>query len=171
MKSGNEIGVDVLSHFENEASASDLPEFLEFIRKHHRLETISYVWPARSIWLIKNSCLALAYSDAWLDHCSSKGQAAAQEDKTLDWSFVTRLEAAIEQARREPQFSVASSRMIVPLRGSRGSLDALVGITVNEEGERWQRRRAGPLQGSHECRALYSSTLWGALGQRTQGGI
>ena len=84
MRSGNEIGFDVLSHFENEASAPDLPEFLEFVRQHHRLETISYVWPARSVWLIKKSCLALAYCDAWLDHCSAKGRAAAQDDKALD---------------------------------------------------------------------------------------
>lgn len=141
MKSGNEIDVDVLSHFENEASASDLPEFLEFVRQHRRLETISYVWPARSVWLIKNSCLALAYSDAWLDQCSAKGRAAEQEDNALDWGFISRLDAAIDLTRRESQFSVARSRMIIPLRGTLGSLDALVGVTVNEPEESWPRRR------------------------------
>jgi hypothetical protein len=31
--------------------------------------------------------------------------------------------------------------MIIPVRGSRGSLDALVGITVDESEESWPRRR------------------------------
>ena len=141
MRNGNEIGADVLSHFEREASAPDLAEFLEFVRKHHRLETLSYVWPARSVWLIKNTFLSLAYGDAWLDHCAAKDCVAALEDNPLDWSFISRLDAAIDQARRESQFSVARSRMIIPMRGSRGSLDALVGITVDESEESWPRRR------------------------------
>ena len=143
MRSGNEIGAEVLSHFEREASALDLPEFLEFVRKHHRLETLSYVWPARAVWLIKNTCLSLAYSDAWLDHCAAKTCVAAQEENALDWSFISRLDAAIEQARNESNFSVASCGMIIPLRGAHGSLDALVGITVNEPEESWPRRRIG----------------------------
>jgi hypothetical protein len=137
--SGNEIGADVLSLFESEASAPDLAEFLEFVRKHYRLETLSYVWPARSIWLIKNPCLAIAFSDAWLDHCSAKGLATARD--ALDWSFISRLEAAIDMARIESQFSVASSRIIVPLRGSRGSLDALIVVTLKGPEENWSRRR------------------------------
>jgi len=141
VKSGNEIGAEVLSHFEREASALDLPEFLEFVRKHHRLETLSYVWPARAVWLIKNTCLSLAYSDAWLDHCAAKACDAAQEENALDWSFIARLDAAIEQARRESNFSVGGNRMTIPLRGALGSLEALVGITVNERDESWPRRR------------------------------
>ena len=142
MRRSKEVALDVLLHFEEELNALALAEFLQFLRRLYRLETISYVCPSLSLWLIQDPCLALAYSDAWLDHRAAKAHPAEEAQDAVDWTFLPRIEAEMGRVRAEANVAFGRRGFIVRLSGPGNALTGLLWVTADDDDASWEQRRA-----------------------------
>jgi LuxR family quorum-sensing system transcriptional regulator SinR len=149
MKSSKDVDLQALLRLEDEMTESSLREFMEFVRRHHRLKTLSYLCPQRSFWLVEDPCLALAYSDAWIEHCVAEGRAVEKPAESgLDWIFLPKLEDAMRRMRIEAGARSGAQDLIVPLRGSGNALVGLFCASADDDDAGWAGRRPGL------CRAL-----------------
>src|SRR5271166_1314212 len=133
MRRSKEVALDVLLHFEEELNARALAEFLQFLRRLYRLGAKSYVCPSLSLWLIQDPCLALAYSDAWLDHCAAKAHPTEErQDAALDWTFLPRIEAEMGRMQAEANVEFGGRGFIVRLSGPGNALTGLLWVTADD---------------------------------------
>ncbi len=158
MRRSKEVALDVLLHFEEELNARALAEFLQFLRRLYRLEAISYVCPSLSLWLIQDPCLALAYSDAWLDHCAAKADPAGEgQDAALDWTFLPRIEAEMGRMQAEADVEFGGRGFIIRLSGPGNALTGLLWVTADDDDASWEQRRAKLNRGVRRHRPLCPS--------------
>jgi LuxR family quorum-sensing system transcriptional regulator SinR len=155
MKSLDDVDWRTLLQLEADPSDHALDGFLEFVRGRYNLTRIAYISPSARGPRIKDPFLALAYSDAFLEHLRHKDEtgdeapsggictlidAADREmEPSLDWSFLPRLKTEME--RLLGAAGAGRQGLVIPVSGSANKLAALFIVTADEREAAWLARR------------------------------
>lgn len=148
------VDLGTLLRLEADLSPQTIEGFLEFVRGSYGLAHIAFICPSLGWRRVRDPFLALAYSDAWLEHLQIQGwnKAPGQDDVSaadgaglrafLDWTFLPRVKCEIERMLRDAKEAGSGENgLIVPVMGSANNLAAIFVVTSDEQDADWSARR------------------------------
>lgn len=147
MRSLDNVDLWTLLQFEADLTERTLDGFLDFVRGHFGLAAVVYLCPSLNRRCVTDPFLALAYSDAQVEHCRAAGTAlsdliAANADFPLEWKVIPRFEDNIRHLLGAAKQSGVDHRALtIPVRGSGNRLEALLSVTSHERDSEWRARR------------------------------
>lgn len=140
MNDWSEAAVWLLLRLEDNPSKKTFEEFLDYVKRHYGLTTASYMRPSLSMCLIKDPCIAMAYSDALIDQSEAMNGTPKQSASSIEWTFLPRLETILRRMIAEPSSAIGRNGLTVPVYFG-GRPQALAVFTSSEPQNAWTERR------------------------------
>jgi DNA-binding CsgD family transcriptional regulator len=148
------VDLRTLLQLEADLSPQSIEGFLGFVRGSYGLAHLAYICPSLGWTRVRDPALALAYSDAWLEHLQVQGQErrGASESSapagdadwraSLDWALLPQVKSTIARMLRDVREAGAGRNgLIVPVMGVVNTLSAIFIVTSNEPDIDWCARR------------------------------
>jgi DNA-binding CsgD family transcriptional regulator len=137
MDDWSEAAVWLLLRLEDNPAKRTFEDFLDYVRAHYGLASLSFVNPSLSFCLIKDPCIAMAYSDALIEYSEATD---GRPDQESHWTFLSSFETNVRRMLSEPGAGIGCNSLTVPVQRS-GGAPGLVILTSDEIPHAWDRRR------------------------------